>query len=92
MNKIQAQLNTFAKKGGKLSRRRYVKRVRQLINFCKIHFGVKNEGQIGKAHLLEWYKEQPRGKPLASTTLRDRGYAADLLWELLNRGHKAPRL
>ena len=92
MNYFQSELKAFARKGGKKSRRHYVQRVQQLVNFCKIHFGVKNEGQIGKAHLLEWYAEQPRGKPLAPTTLRDRGYAADLLRELLDRGNKAPRL
>ena len=92
MNKVQSELNAYARAGGKKSLRHYVQRVKQLINFCKTNFGIRNEGQIGRAQLLAWYAEQPRKKPLAPTTLRDRGYAADLLWELLGRGNKAPRL
>jgi hypothetical protein len=92
MNEIQTQLNAFARKGGKKSRRRYVARIKQLINFCKTNYGIRNEAQIGRAQLLAWLAEKPRGQPLSPLTLRDRGYAADLLWELLGRGNKAPRL
>ncbi len=78
---LDYQLITHARKGGKASRRRQTKRVKQFLQFCRSR-GVRGPDQIGTAHVFEWYKEFD----FASSTLRDRYYAICLLWELLGRG------
>ena len=80
-NELDFQLKMHARKGGKTSRRRQVARVRQFLKFCQGR-GVKGPDQIGNRHVYEWYEECE----LSPATLRDRFYAACLLWELLNRG------
>lgn len=78
---LEYRLKSHARKGGKTSRRRQVERVRQLLIFCRDR-GVRGPDQIGKSHLYQWYEEDE----LAESTLRDRFYAASLLWESLGRG------
>jgi hypothetical protein len=78
---IEYELNAYARKGGKTSRRRQVARVRQFIKFCR-DLGIREPGQIGKKHVWAWYDEQN----LSPSTLRDRFYAVSLLWDLLGRG------
>lgn len=81
MKDLEFQLNTYARHGGKTSRRRQVTRVRQFIKFCR-GLGIRDAGQIGNKHVWLWYQD---GNP-APTTLRDRFYAVCLLWTLLKRG------
>lgn len=78
---LEVHLNTYARRGGKTSRRRQVARVRQFIKFCR-NQGIREPGQIGKRQVWSWYQEAD----LAPTTLRDRYYAVCLLWEWLGRG------
>ncbi len=78
---LEYRLKSHARKGGKTSRRRQVERVRQLLIFCR-NRGVRGPDQIGKIHIFKWYEEVE----LAESTLRDRYYAASLLWEFLDRG------
>ena len=78
---LEYKLKSHARKGGKTSRRRQVARVRQFIKFCR-DIGIREPDQIGKKHVWLWYqKDDP-----APTTLRDRFYAACLLWGFLGRG------
>jgi hypothetical protein len=44
--------------------------------------------QIGKRHVHEWYESLPGA---ASSTLRDRYYAACLFWRILGRDGDPPR-
>lgn len=78
---LEFQLTMHARRGGKISRRRQVARVRQFLAFCR-GLGVRHPDQIGKRHIYEWFEECK----LSQTTLRDRYYAVCLLWELLGRG------
>lgn len=78
---LEYRLKSHARRGGKTSRRRQVDRVRQFIKFCR-DVGVRGPDQIGKSQLHQWYEETD----LAESTLRDRYYAASLLWEFLDRG------
>ncbi len=74
-------LTSWGRKGGKISRRRQIKRVRQFLDFCRTQ-GVRGPDQAGNRHAYEWYREVA----LAEATLRDRYYAMRLLWTLLGRG------
>lgn len=80
-NELEYQLTTYARKGGKTSRRRQVARVRQFLSFCK-DLGVRGPDQIGKNHVWKWYEDGN----LSAVTLRDRFYSVLLLWTILGRG------
>lgn len=80
-DELEYQLKKYAKKGGKVSRRRQAARVRQFVKFCQ-GLGIRGLDQIGNRHVHAWYEVDD----LAATTLRDRFYAVCLLWALLERG------
>lgn len=80
-NEIDYALKRYARKGGKVSRRRQAARVEQFLAFCSSH-GVREPNQIGKRHVYLWFEEGA----FAATTIRDKFYAVALLWELLGRG------
>lgn len=80
-DELEYRLKSHARKGGKTSRRRQIDRIRQFLKFCR-DAGVRGPDQIGKVHLYQWYEEVE----MAETTLRDRYYAASLLWDFLGRG------
>ena len=82
---LEHRLRLHEAKGGKTSRRRQADRVRQLIAFCRAR-GARDPSQISRRHVWEWYEQVK-----AATTLRDRFYAARLLWHLLGRGDGVPR-
>lgn len=82
---IEHRLRLHETKGGKTSRRRQADRVRQLIEHARSH-GARDPSQISRRHVYEWYEQVT-----ASSTLRDRFYAARLLWQLLGRGLEPPR-
>lgn len=80
-SELEYQLITYARKGGKTSRRRQVARIRQFLSYCK-NLGVRGPDQIGKSHVWKWYEEGN----LSAVTLRDRFYSVSLLWTILGRG------
>lgn len=82
---LEHRLRLHERKGGKVSRSRQADRVRQLIAFARAH-GARDPSQISRRHVYEWYEQVT-----ASSTLRDRFYAARLLWQLLGRGDGVPR-
>ena len=82
---LEHRLRLHEAKGGKTSRRRQADRVRQLIAFSRAR-GARDPSQISRRHVWEWYEQVK-----AATTLRDRFYAARLLWHLLGRGDGVPR-
>jgi hypothetical protein len=74
------KLNLYARRGGKTSRRRTVRRIEAFVAWC----GCQPE-QIGRRHVYAFLEQ-----PLAQTTRRDYYYAILLLWELLGRPVKPP--
>jgi hypothetical protein len=84
---LEHRLRLYCAKGGKTSRRRQADRVRQLLAFARQQ-GIRRPDQIGRRHILEWYESLPSAAP---STLRDRYYAAALLWQLLERAGDPPK-
>lgn len=82
---IEHRLRLHSSKGGKTSRRRQADRVRQLIEHARSR-GARDPSQVSRKHVYEWYEGVT-----AAATLRDRYYAARLLWQLLGRGSDPPR-
>jgi hypothetical protein len=81
---LEHKLRLHERRGGKVSRARQADRARQLIAFARSH-GARDPSQVSRRHVHEWYREVQ-----APTTLRDRYYAARLLWSILGRGHGCP--
>lgn len=84
-SQLEHRLRLYTAKGGKKSRRRTADRVRQLIEHAK-GCGARDPSQIARKHIWEWYEQVS-----APSTLRDRYYAARLLWEILERGGEVPK-
>lgn len=80
-DELEYQLSVHARKGGKITRRRQIKRVRNFLVFCRSK-GVKGPDQIGKSHVWQWYEENV----WSESAQRDHYYAISLLWKLLGRG------
>lgn len=74
---LRHQLNLYAAKGGKTSRRRTVERIEQFVQWC-----ASDPRQIGKRHVHEFFEAHA----FAPTTTRDYWYAIRVLWRLLHRG------
>ncbi len=72
----QHQLNLWAAKGGKTSRRRTLKRINAFYEACQ----VKHPAQIGKKHVYDFLNQD-----MADSTRRDYWYAIRQLWKQLGR-------
>jgi len=82
---LEFRLNEYCKKGGKISRRKYI-RVLDYFWILQEFEGVKGPDQIGKQHAHEWYNSEQ----LAIRTLTDHYYAIKLLWKFLKRKGTPP--
>lgn len=74
---LRHQLNLYAARGGKTSRRRTVERIEQFVIWC----GCRPQ-QIGKRHVHQFFEAHR----FAVSTARDHWYAIRVLWRLLGRG------
>ncbi len=75
-------LHQHARKGGKIARRRQVKRVHTFIRWCG-----RAPAQIGRRQVHAFY----RAHDFAPTTARDYDSAIRLLWRTLGRAGEPPR-
>ena len=80
--KLRHALNQYAARGGKVHRRRVIRRIEQIVQEC----GCPAE-QIGRRHIHELYER----KPMAPTTQRDYDEAVRVLWARLGRPGTPPR-
>jgi len=76
------RLHQHARKGGKVSRRRQVKRVEAFLRWCG-----RAPDQIGRRQVHEFY----RAHDFAPTTARDYHSALKLLWRTMGRAGEPPR-
>ncbi|WP_404369631.1 hypothetical protein [Marinobacter sp.] len=76
------RLHQHARKGGKVARRRQVKRVEAFVRWCG-----RAPAQIGRRQVHEFY----RAHAFAPTTARDYDSAIRLLWRTLGRAGEPPR-
>lgn len=76
------RLHQHARKGGKVARKRQLKRVEAFITWCG-----RSPQQIGRRQVHEFYRAQG----FAPTTARDYDSAIRLLWRTMERSGEPPR-
>ncbi|MCH4565563.1 hypothetical protein MKP05_20910 [Halomonas sp. EGI 63088] len=79
---LDHRLKLYAAKGGKVSRRATVRRVRAFIEFCQ-----RPAAQIGRRQVHEFFEQ----RSFSPATRRDYHRAICLLWRLLGRSGEPPR-
>ena len=76
------KLHLYKSKGGKVSRKRNVERMKEFIGWCNCP-----PHQTGRKYVHEFFAE----KKFAPSTARDYWYAIRTLWELMGRIGEPPK-
>jgi hypothetical protein len=79
---LNHKLHLYKSKGGKISRKRNVERIREFIRWCKCA-----PHQTGKNHVHNFFEE----KNFSASTARDYWYAIKVLWKIMDRAGTPPK-